>query len=371
MMANLRNSAAALFFLSQVVGTTEAGEDCVPIAALGTSSLDKYDFSVSMAVDDDDAFTLKVNFKHDGDLPIPTDPANQCDPAIVPPEIASDGLPYWAFRWSYESVSEEVKKVTGIDHISIDFNPCGHPPVEKFGAPHYDLHMYRETPEYRTCMTCNTFPGAPICNFFPDEQTTESGRAYFDISMIDGTDQPKNMPEGFVVGPDHAVVMMGGHAWNPDQEPPSSAEWVDPVWIMGTYDAQIAYYEPMIPLVFMSGDSNNVFQEEITYQAQTMKELPSTVKVKYNGTTGVTNVILKGSKMIDCEDKPKKFTIDMDGTMKEKDCDWLASKKGKKPQKQLCKKKVQVNGKDKKLHLHCKETCGQVGRGKCAFLKDS
>ena len=105
-----------------------------------------------------------------------TDPMIQCDPSIVPPESASDGLPYFAFRWGYESMPEEIKQVTGIDHVSIDWNSCGHPPVELFAAPHYDLHIYRESPEFRTCMTCTTAPEAPICDPTPGAQTTKSGK---------------------------------------------------------------------------------------------------------------------------------------------------------------------------------------------------
>jgi len=104
-----------------------------------------------------------------------SNPMTQCNPTITPPILAPDDLPYFAFRWFYEKVPEDVAKVTGIDHISIDWNPCGHPPVEKFGAPHYDLHIYRETPEFRTCMTCTKVPGTPICDPAPDSQTTNSG----------------------------------------------------------------------------------------------------------------------------------------------------------------------------------------------------
>ena len=123
-----------------------------------------------------DKYNLSFVLKHDPSLPLPTDPVNQCNPAIVPPEIASDGLPYFVFRWFYQKVPEEVKAVTGIDHVSLDFNPCGHPPIEIFGTPHYDFHIYLITPEERTCMTCAKLPGTPACDFNPGMQTTASGK---------------------------------------------------------------------------------------------------------------------------------------------------------------------------------------------------
>jgi hypothetical protein len=73
---------------------------------------------------------------------------------------------------------------------------------------------------------------------------------------------------------------------------------------------------------------------------------------------------------IDCENKSKNFDIDIDGTTKTKNCAWLDSKK-KKKRKEYCKMKVDVNGKNKKLPVICKETCGLLGKGECGFLKDA
>jgi len=370
MLANLRISAFALFFLSQVVGTTEATDDCASIDLVGTPSWEKHDVNVTMTLVDD-VYTLRVDFTHDEELPIPTNFSTQCDKDLG--EIASDGLKYTEGRWSYETVSERITRVTGIKHISIDFNPCGHPPADVFAATHYDVHFYRISPEYRTCMQCITFPGAPLCNFIPDGQAgSESGQAFFEGDLVDGTDQPKNMPAGYQLLPQNGVNLMGLHAWNPDVTPDSPQAWTEPVWIMGNYARDPLFYEPMIPYVFMSGSSDNEFEATKTYEGQTYKELPYNTKFKYDGTTGVTSVILEGESKIDCENKEDPFNIELNGATRQRDCDWLASKK-KKQRRRLCKETVVP--KDRKfpgikLHKCCKETCGLVGKGKCAFLKD-
>jgi hypothetical protein len=147
--------------------------NCEPIEKLGTSNLNRYDYSTTFDVDKDCMYTLEINMKQDESLPIPTN-ADQCNPAVEFPPIASDGLPYFAFRWAYESVSKKVKAATGIDHISVDFNPCGHPPMHVFTRVHYDLHIYLKDPDYRRCMTCDTITGTSVCN--PTGQTTPSGR---------------------------------------------------------------------------------------------------------------------------------------------------------------------------------------------------
>jgi len=297
-------AAALLFSLS----SWAVAEECATIEELGTPSLERFDYSLMMEAEGDN-FRLSIAFKHDPTLPLPTDPMTQCDPFIVPPEIASDGLPFFAFRWFYEQVPEEVKAVTGIDHISIDFNSCGHPPTDIFGAPHYDIHVYLVTPEERTCMTCAKFPGSPICDFTPDAQTTESGKGFFEVATVTSTNpiyeddpfgQPRNMPSGFQVGIADMIPLMGGHAWNFVQQPSSAMEWAEPIWIMGPYANGIVDYEPMIPFAFMTGDVNKEFTETLSYEGQTIAELPTSYTVKFDAATTVTTISLtrsiKGSK---------------------------------------------------------------------------
>jgi len=307
-MANFRISVAALLLLSQVLALPESGEHCADIAQLGTPSLDRFDYSSSMDVDDNCDYTFVFSFKHDGTMPIPSDPMAMCDPSVEPVSIAPDGIPYFAFRWSYEAFPEEVKQVTGLDHISIDWNPCGHPPLDKFGAPHYDIHLYRESPEFRTCMTCNTPEGAPFCDPVPGSQTTEHGLAFFNVSNVVDvgagtsvnvqraiTDQPINMPEGYRSGITDKIPLMGGHAWNLQQEPPSSMEWVEPIWVMGPYNGDIVDYEPMIPFAFINGESDKAFTELLTYEEQTLADLPSMYSIEYQAATGIITMTLKGS----------------------------------------------------------------------------
>eukprot|EP00979_Chaetoceros_neogracilis_P007873 scaffold1698_cov279-Chaetoceros_neogracile.AAC.32 len=300
-MTNFRIATAFLLLLSNLAALPATGtETCAAIQELGTPSLDRFNYTVSigsipfnLSIDADCEYTLKISFKHDETLPMASKPMTQCNPTITPPILAPDDLPYFAFRWFYEKVPEDVAKVTGIDHISIDWNPCGHPPVEKFGAPHYDLHIYRETPEFRTCMTCTKVPDTPICDPAPDSQTTNSGLVIG--VQCSATDQPSNMPADFVVGMSDMIPLMGGHAWNPSHEPDSVETWDTPVWLMGPYDGGIVDFEPMIPLKFIIGDTDHEYSESLVYEGQTVDELPSSYSVNYDATTSKTTLVLVGS----------------------------------------------------------------------------
>eukprot|EP00532_Pseudo-nitzschia_australis_P015554 CAMPEP_0168269464 /NCGR_PEP_ID=MMETSP0141_2-20121125/14333_1 /TAXON_ID=44445 /ORGANISM="Pseudo-nitzschia australis, Strain 10249 10 AB" /LENGTH=295 /DNA_ID=CAMNT_0008210095 /DNA_START=467 /DNA_END=1352 /DNA_ORIENTATION=+ len=295
----MKKISTSLLFLLQFASGAQ-GQDCAPIEELGTAALHNLTATFQLYnVDDNDEYTLTIDFKHDEDLPAASNPPLQCDPSIVPPDLADDGLPYFAFRWFYQSVPEKVKKITGIDHISIDYNACGHPPANVFTAQHYDVHIYRITPEFRTCMTCTTVPGAPFCDPAPGAQTTDSGNAFFDWETLPGSTQPRNMPEGFEVDlvamiplmgghfwnmkeqptnfmswteptwimgtqprnmPEGFEVdlvamipLMGGHFWNMKEQPTNFMSWTEPTWIMGTYGGSVTNFEPMIPMAFMSG----------------------------------------------------------------------------------------------------------------------
>lgn len=110
-----------------------AGQACQDLSVLGTPNWDRFKGKVRIKVDRKSCtFKWTARVKHDESLPVPDDPANQCNTAINPPILAPDGLPYFAFRWHYIKTSRKFKRVTGIDHISFDFNPCGHPPVGIF-----------------------------------------------------------------------------------------------------------------------------------------------------------------------------------------------------------------------------------------------
>ena len=120
--------------------------------------------------------------------------------------------------------------------------------------------------------------------------------AFLNIATVGDTDQPSNMPEGFTVGPEDYVPLMGGHAWSPEQEPASGLEWNDPIWVMGPFDGTVIFSESMVPLTFITGAEDKTFSETLTYEEQTIPELPSVHMVEYNGATGYATLTVKGTK---------------------------------------------------------------------------
>lgn len=131
-----------------------------------------------------DDYGLTLSFKHDENLPVPDDPA-QCNPfAPGGPALAPDGKPYLATREFNIPLSDEIYQATGFASIGLDYQACGHPPMDVFTKPHYDVHFYTDSKEVRDEWTCDQPMGAPICIPDSNNQTTASGRAFFNVSVI-------------------------------------------------------------------------------------------------------------------------------------------------------------------------------------------
>jgi len=178
---------------------------------------------------------------------------------------------------------------------------AGHPPVEVFSVPHYDIHVYLVDPEFRSCMTCDLLFPTPACD--PNNQSTSNGKGFFNVQsqvqLVGGKLQLSNMPPNFEVSVGDFIPLMGGHAWDLSAQPSLTNPWVDPIWIMGPYDATVVDYEPMIPLSFVSGDIDKFYEEDLTYVGQTIQTLPDYYNVAYSADTKLVTLTLKGST--DCK----------------------------------------------------------------------
>jgi len=120
-----QTAVSAITLLSQtLIASAIDYSGCEPIENLGLANLDRFDYSVDFDITSTEnsgggttcSYELGIAFKHDETLPVPTNPAQACNPAVQPPVLApEDGLPYYAFRWAYERVSNHIKRATGID----------------------------------------------------------------------------------------------------------------------------------------------------------------------------------------------------------------------------------------------------------------
>jgi len=150
-------------------------------------------------------------------------------------------------------LGKKFRKYTGFDHVGFDWSPCGHPPLDKFGKPHLNMHIFRITPKQREKLSCDMLN--PFICTFPSiaEQTTVTGKKYFVVGVDAETGKIVNAPDTHEYGVDTAVPGEGLHAWNvtgaADVE-----DWDEPILITGLYGGGLQFWEPMFPSEFVSGD---------------------------------------------------------------------------------------------------------------------
>lgn len=243
-----------------------------------------------ISVDKDSCmYTARLQFNFPaGNLPFPAGPES-----CTIEDTSCEGKSCLFDVRNVHSFSPEFRKSTGFDHVGLDWSPCGHPPLENYGKPHLNLHLYRVSPQERETMVCDML-NPFICTFPPlGIQSSESGRNFFVIAKDAASDAVVNVPATFDYSLDSAVPGEGLHLSNVI-DPPLVGDWFDPILALGTYGGTINFWELMFPADFSSGDTANFYDQAPTYNSQTIASLPSYWSLSYDPETENSTLTMKG-----------------------------------------------------------------------------
>jgi hypothetical protein len=153
--------------------------------------------------------------------------------------------------------------VTIFNHVGLDWNPDGHPPVGIYDKPHFDFHYYMVSPEER-----NTFidpvkldlsvPADYLpANYFGGDPVPQMGKHYVDLTSPELNGQPFTQ-----------------------------------TFIHGSYDGKIKFLEPMITLEYLKNTTS--FERTLPQPAKFQKAGYYPTKMRIEKANGVTNIILEG-----------------------------------------------------------------------------
>jgi hypothetical protein len=126
-----------------------------------------------------------------------------------------------------------VKATTFIDHLEIDWNPEGHPPIGVYTVPHFDFHFYGVGQEEVEAVDCSNM-ALPGADQIPGNYVLPP---------------PGPPPEG------GCVPMMGLHALDitsPELNPVNPAPFTRTM-ILGYYGGAQTFIEPMITREYLRG----------------------------------------------------------------------------------------------------------------------
>ncbi|MEK6482517.1 DUF5602 domain-containing protein [Catalinimonas sp. 4WD22] len=146
---------------------------------------------------------------------------------------AFDNLPTADDHMANEFVLQLKKQGINIpfDHVGVNWNPHGHPPMTIYGLAHFDFHYYLMSESERHMI-------APTDPKMANHPASEY------------------LPTGFFAT--DGVPMMGMHWVDPTSPELGGAKFTH-TFIYGSYDGSITFLEPMITLEYIQSKPNTKF----------------------------------------------------------------------------------------------------------------
>lgn len=151
--------------------------------------------------------------------------------AVVLSESALEGLP--AQLPPMQSLEFILPLPSGapatvFDHVAVNWQPTGHPPMGVYTTPHFDVHFYTVTQQQRDAIS----PADPQFGAKTARQPTTEDR-----------------PSGYTLDP-AAIPRMGVHAGAADA-PENRGLPFTTSFIYGFYDGGMIFLEPMLTRAFL------------------------------------------------------------------------------------------------------------------------
>jgi hypothetical protein len=146
-------------------------------------------------------------------------------------------------------------------HMGYNWNPYGHWPQQVFTEPHYDVHFYMETPEYRH----------------------EIGKGnYKDILKGHKKLPPELVPKGYEIAYGTLEPRMGIH-WANFSSPELQPGKFNKIFLFGSFNGRMLFWEPMITQKFLQkkiADYSEVISQPAAYPKSGY--YPMTYSIKYD-----------------------------------------------------------------------------------------
>jgi len=160
-------------------------------------------------------------------------------------------------------------KITGYDHISLDWNPKGHVPKGLYDTPHFDVHFYLDNMAERS-------------KILPQLAST-LGRA----------PEARFMPAGYIIPPDAYVPVMGTHAVD-TAAPELNGKPFSTTFLYGFNNGKMNFVEPMVATSFLEKKEN--FSAEVKQPAAYPRRgyYPTRYSVTYDAQRAEYSIALEG-----------------------------------------------------------------------------
>jgi hypothetical protein len=124
-------------------------------------------------------------------------------------------------------------KVTGFDHVAVDWNPVGHDPIPIYGQPHFDFHFYTVSDSMQKSILPSDPQFAAKANNLPTSAFVPPGYV-----------PPPGVPAA------STVPVMGLH-WTDVNSPEFTGKPFTATFVYGSYDGRFIFIEPMVTKAYL------------------------------------------------------------------------------------------------------------------------
>ncbi len=161
----------------------------------------------------------------------------------------------------YELALPATKDKTPFDHLTLDWNPQGHPIVGVYTVPHFDAHFYMQS-------------------------VTEQHAITLDNPKGDNFPALTHLPTGYVTDentqPFRTIPMMGRH-WLDSTSAELHGTPFTHTFIYGTYDGKVTFIEPMFTKAMLTTTVNvtQAIKQPEVYE-NTGKYFPMKYNIRYD-----------------------------------------------------------------------------------------
>jgi hypothetical protein len=188
---------------------------------------------------------------------------------VVLTEAALSGLPAGMSEFMLPLPVSSAQ--TPFNHVTLNWNPGGHPPPGIYDTPHFDVHYYMITTAQRAAI-------APSDPQFAAKATRAPAAEAIPVNYV---------------GDPFAIPNMGTHWWS-TVAPERNGQPVTHTFIYGFYDAAMIFFEPMFTRAFLLTGPTVTTDIAMPARFQTAGRYPSRYSLNYDAARKEYRIELGG-----------------------------------------------------------------------------
>ncbi len=200
--------------------------------------------------------------------------ANVVSVAVVLSENALDGLPTQLPPMTSQEYILPLPAgapAMVVEQVAVNWQPVGHPPMNVYTTPHFDVHFYMITPAQRDAMT----PADPAF-----------------VAKALRQPAPDVLPPGYTLDP-MPIPRMGAHA-GASTGPEFQGTPFASTFIYGFYDGGMIFLEPMMTRAFLLSRPDTTIQIVTPARYPKPGAYPTAYAYKYDSASRERRVELRG-----------------------------------------------------------------------------